>query len=247
MTEILKTKNLTKTYQMNGSSVAALNGVDIDVAKGEFLAIMGPSGSGKSTLLHMLGGLDRPSKGEVHFRGVRTDLLSEAKLATLRRQHVGYVFQFFNLIGNLTAADNVELPALMAGIAPAEARSRGEETLSRLGIADQARSLPAQMSGGQRQRVALARALVNEPAVLLADEPTGNLDSDSTRDVLGLLRQTNKAGQTIVVVTHDPNVGSVADRVVRMRDGRIVAETHLEDAADPRGRMSQLINLEMGT
>jgi putative ABC transport system ATP-binding protein len=166
--------------------------------------------------------LDRPTEGEIVLDGQRVDRLNETEWSILRRRRLGFVFQFFNLIGNLSVADNVELPALLAGLSIAEARRRRESLLAELGIADKAGAVPAQLSGGQQQRVALARALVNRPAVLLADEPTGNLDSQSTQEVLALLRRHHERGQTILLVTHDARVAAVADRVVTMRDGRIV-------------------------
>ena len=245
MQPILETKALVKTYQSNGATVQALRGVDISIAQGELVAVMGASGCGKSTLLHLLGGLDRPTSGEVHLKGKRVDTLSEAAWAVLRRQQVGFVFQFFNLIGNLTVADNVELPALLAGVSTSEARRLREKLLTDLGIADKAGSVPSKLSGGQQQRVALARALVNHPAVLLADEPTGNLDSQSTGEVLGLLKSMNAQGQTILLVTHDPRVASMADRVVMMRDGQIKSETRPEKGRDPKAAIARwLVQLE---
>jgi putative ABC transport system ATP-binding protein len=185
-------------------------------------------------LLHLLGGLDRPSAGEVYLRGQRVDTLNEARRAILRRNEIGFVFQFFNLVGNFSVADNVDMPALLAGLPKAEARRRRATLLEELGIADKANKVPAQLSGGERQRVALARALINRPAVLLADEPTGNLDTANTREVLALLTRYHQAGQTIVLVTHDPQVASIADRVVTMRDGRIVEDRLLvQPAAEP--------------
>ena len=205
---------------------------------------MGPSGCGKSTLLHLLGGLDRPTSGEIHLSGQRVDTLSEAKWSVLRRREIGFVFQFFNLIGNLTAADNIELPALLAGMSHTEARRRSQELLDELGIGDKAGVIPSRMSGGQQQRVALARALVNRPTMLLADEPTGNLDSDSTRDVLALLQRLNAAGQTILLVTHDARVASIADRVITMRDGAIVDDTRLSSDEPSAELLAQLVRLE---
>jgi len=245
MQPILETKGLVKTYQSNGATVQALRRVDISIAQGELVAVMGSSGCGKSTLLHLLGGLDRPTSGEVHLKGDRVDTLSEASWAVRRRRQVGFVFQFFNLIGNLTVADNVELPALLAGVSTSEARRLREKLLTDLGIADKAGSVPSKLSGGQQQRVALARALVNHPAVLLADEPTGNLDSQSTGEVLGLLKSMNSQGQTILLVTHDPRVASMADRVVMMRDGQIKQETRLEKSRDPKAAIARwLVQLE---
>jgi putative ABC transport system ATP-binding protein len=233
MDALIEARGLVKHY-VAGSVTAALRGVSLTVQPGEFVAIMGPSGCGKSTLLHMLGGLDRPTEGEVHLRGQRIDNLNEAKRAVLRRNDIGFVFQFFNLIGNFTVADNVDMPALLTGLSKHETAQRRATLLKELGIADKADKIPAQLSGGERQRVALARALINRPAVLLADEPTGNLDTANTRDVLALLTRYHAAGQTIVMVTHDPDVAGIADRIVTMRDGQIV-----DDRAVPRSPVEQ--------
>ena len=240
-TAILSARALAKTYRADGTEAQALRGVDLALAPGEFVAVMGPSGCGKSTLLHLLGGLDRPTSGEIVLAGQRVDGLSEARWAKLRRRQVGFVFQLFNLVGNLTVADNVELPALLAGFSAGEARRRREALLEELGIADKAGAVPAQLSGGQQQRVALARALINRPAILLADEPTGNLDTQATRDVLALLSRRHGQGQAILLVTHDARVASVADRVISMRDGRIVDDTPLAAGADDARLLSSLI------
>jgi putative ABC transport system ATP-binding protein len=209
------------------------------------VAVMGPSGCGKSTLLHLLGGLDSPTSGQVYVNGARIDTMKEAQRALLRRRQIGFVFQTFNLIGNLTVADNIELPALMAGLSSGEARRRRERLLAELGLGDKAQVVPAQLSGGQRQRVALARALINRPAILLADEPTGNLDSRSAAEVLDLVRQSHGEGQTILLVTHDANVASIADRVVHMKDGRIRNETMLDHSGNRQALLSELISLEV--
>jgi putative ABC transport system ATP-binding protein len=218
---LLKASQLVKVYRADGVSAEAVRGVNLELGIGEFVAIMGPSGSGKSTLLHLLGGLEPATSGEIWLRGQRVDRLSVAGWALLRRRHVGFVFQFFNLLSNMTVADNVELPALLAGATPRQARRRREELLAELGLSDKAGAAPARLSGGEQQRIALARALANEPSLLLADEPTGNLDSSSTRDVLRLLRRTHSQGQTILMVTHDARVASVADRVINLFDGMV--------------------------
>jgi putative ABC transport system ATP-binding protein len=219
---VVRTVNLVKIYQDGAVPVPAVRGVDLQVEPGEFVAIMGPSGSGKSTLVHMLGGLDTRTSGEIWLDGKRVDTLSESAWALLRRKKIGFVFQFFNLVANMTVGDNVELPALLSGASPKVARRRRESLLEALNLTDRADAAPAQLSGGEQQRVALARALANEPALLLADEPTGNLDSRNTRDVLRLLGDVHKDGQTIVMVTHDARVASLADRVVSLFDGEIV-------------------------
>jgi putative ABC transport system ATP-binding protein len=218
---LLRTRGLVKVYQSGGVPVEAVRGVDLEVGVGEFVAIMGPSGSGKSTLLHVLGGLEPATRGEIWLRGKRVDRLSPSAWAVERRKHVGFVFQFFNLLSTMTVADNVELPALLAGMTPKQARKRREELLSELGITAKADAAPSRLSGGEQQRVALARALANEPSLLLADEPTGNLDSANTRDVLRLLRQAHAAGRTILMVTHDAKVAGLADRVISLFDGMI--------------------------
>jgi putative ABC transport system ATP-binding protein len=245
MEHVLATTGLERTYDTDGVAVAALRGIDLQVGEGEFVSVMGPSGCGKSTLLHLLGGLDRPTAGEVHLGGRRVDQLGEAAWALLRRRQVGFVFQFFNLIGNLTIADNIELPGLLAGLSPRDARARRRDLLDDLGIADLAGSVPSRVSGGQQQRVAIARALINRPAVLLADEPTGNLDSHSAREVLALLRRHHERGQTIVLVTHDARVASAADRVIHMRDGQISEQTLLSGDRDPGALASQMLRLEV--
>ncbi len=227
---LLRTSKLVKVYRADGVTVEAVRGVDIELAIGEFVAIMGPSGSGKSTLLHVLGGLEPATSGEIWLRGQRVDRLSTAGWAVLRRQHIGFVFQFFNLLSNMTVADNVELPALLAGATPRQARKRREELLAELGIADKAGAAPARLSGGEQQRVALARALANEPSLLLADEPTGSLDSSNTRDVLRLLGRAHAAGQAILMVTHDAKVAGLADRVISLFDGMVADDARVMPA-----------------
>jgi putative ABC transport system ATP-binding protein len=233
---------LAKQYGSGQALVRAVDGVDLDVAAGETVAVMGPSGCGKSTLLHLLGGLDRPSGGEIQLDGRRIDQLSERALAWLRRTAVGFVFQAFHLMDELTALENVELPALLAGSSPRAARRRATELLDRVGLADRAGFLPAALSGGQRQRVAVARALSNEPRVILADEPTGNLDSAATLDVLRLFESLHAAGQTLVIVTHDERIAATADRLISMRDGAFVDETRLTGGTT--GQLAALVGLE---
>ena len=242
---ILETRQATKVYRHNGGELHALRGVDLAIKQGELVAVMGPSGSGKSTLLHILGGLDSPSSGEVYMGGRRIDTFSEAQRAVMRRKQVGFVFQTFNLIGNLSVADNVDLPALVAGFSTIEARQRRDELLEDLGVIDRDNSVPAQLSGGEMQRVALARALINQPVILLVDEPTGYLDSNNTLQVLRLLRQTNLQGQTILMVTHDPNVASIAQRVIFMKDGLITNVTILQEKNDTRALFTEMLDLEV--
>jgi putative ABC transport system ATP-binding protein len=241
---ILEARAVIRTFSSGGEPVHSLRGVDLRVAPGELVAIMGASGSGKSTLLHILAGLDRPTSGEVWLEATRLDNRSETALAVLRRRRVGVVFQSFNLVSNLTVADNVELPALLAGASAGEARRRRQELLERLGITDKAKQAPARLSGGQQQRVALARALVNKPTVLLADEPTGNLDTATTRDVLALLCECNAEGQAIVLVTHDSRVASIASRVLTMTDGLISDETVLGEPRDSRESLRHVMRVE---
>lgn len=232
---IVETRQLRKVYDSGAVPVVAVDDVSVVIEPGEFVAIMGPSGCGKSSLLHLLGGLDRPTSGEIYLDGERVDRLSETGWAQLRRNKIGYVFQFFNLIPNFTVADNVELPARVAGISRSEARRRRDGLLSQLGLAELADVTPARISGGQQQRVAIGRALVNEPALLLADEPTGNLDSRMAVEVVAVLKQSNSAGQTIVMVTHDPTVAAAASRCLTLRDGRIVGDAPPDRSGLPAG------------
>jgi putative ABC transport system ATP-binding protein len=239
---ILGARALRKEYGREAGLVRAVNGVDLDVAAGETVAVMGPSGCGKSTLLHLLGGLDRPTSGELSLAGQRIDAMGERGLARLRREAVGFVFQAFHLMDELTAAENVELPALLAGVSPRRARRRAADLLEQVGLADRARFLPTALSGGQRQRVAVARALANEPLIVLADEPTGNLDSEATLDVLRLFDSLHTAGQTLVIVTHDARIAATADRLISMRDGAFIDQTRLTGGST--GNLGALAGLE---
>jgi ABC-type lipoprotein export system ATPase subunit len=241
-TSVLRARGLRKEYGRDAGLVRAVDGVDLDVTAGETLAVMGPSGCGKSTLLHLLGGLDRPSAGEIWLAGQRVDQLTERALARLRRDAVGFVFQAFHLMDELTAAENVELPALLAGRSPRAARRRAADLLEQVGLADRAAFLPSALSGGQRQRVAIARALVSDPKVVLADEPTGNLDSEAALDVLRLFESLHAAGQTLVVVTHDSRIAATAGRLISMRDGAFIDETRLTGGTT--GNLGALTGLE---
>jgi putative ABC transport system ATP-binding protein len=238
---LVRAVGLRKEYGSGEGLVRAVDEVDLDVPRGETLAIMGPSGCGKSTLLHLLGGLDRPSAGELWLGGRRIDRLSERGLAQLRRREVGFVFQAFHLMDELTAQENVELPVLLAGRSPREARRRARDMLEQVGLTDRAGHLPSMLSGGQRQRVAIARALANDPQLVLADEPTGNLDSAATLEVLRLFEGLRRAGLTLVVVTHDERIAATADRLISMRDGAFVDETRL--VGGTRGNLANLAGL----
>jgi len=218
----LAVRGVRKTFEAENAPVRALRGVDLSVGQGEFVALMGPSGCGKSTLLNLVAGLDTADEGEITVAGEEVTGHSEDDLARLRRRHIGLVFQFFNLLEGMTVLENVALPAVIAGRRRKMAETRAADLLDLLGIGDKARAVPGVLSGGQRQRLAIARALANEPTLLLADEPTGALDSEGGEEVIELLRRLHVGGQTIVLVTHDGDVAAAAGRVVRMRDGRIV-------------------------
>jgi putative ABC transport system ATP-binding protein len=223
MAPIIELHEVCKTYATGAAEVAALRGVSLTIEEGEFVAIAGPSGSGKSTLMHILGCLDVPTSGGYRLAGGDVGALPESHLATIRNRRIGFVFQQFNLLPRMTALRNVELPLVYAGVVRAERRERAAAALARVGLADRTGHRPGELSGGQQQRVAVARALVTDPALLLADEPTGNLDSASSAGMLGLFAELHAAGRTIVLITHDHEIAARAQRVVPMRDGLVAA------------------------
>lgn len=219
---IVTIRNLSKVYQQGEINVTALNDISLDIAAGEFLTLMGPSGSGKSTLLHIIAGIDRPTSGECHVQDIDVTKLNESELADWRNHNVGFVFQTFNLIPVLTAFENVELPLLLTRLGRRERRQQVETALDLVGLADRAKHLPRQLSGGQEQRVAIARALVTDPALVVADEPTGNLDSHSAHEVLGVLQSLRKdAGKTVIMVTHDPKAAAFGSRSIHLEKGEL--------------------------
>lgn len=222
---MIELEGIHRVFQVGDEEVHALRDVELSIHQGEYVAIMGPSGSGKSTLLNIIGLLDRPDEGFYRLDQVATNTLNDAQQASVRRHEIGFVFQFFHLVPRLTSAENVELPLILAGIDPAERRSRVQSALSALGINDRAKHRPDQLSGGQRQRVAIARATIMQPKVILADEPTGNLDRASGNDVVGILEDLNRNGITLILVTHDPELGQRATRRLRMLDGRIESDS----------------------
>ena len=225
----IQAEKLTKTYGTGATAVTALDRVNVTIREGEFVAVMGPSGCGKSTLLHLLGGLDRPTSGYVMIGGHNLTDLDDDRLTELRRREIGFVFQFYNLIPVLNAVENAALPVTLDGVKPAEAKKKAEAWLTKFGLADRLANRPDQLSGGQQQRVAVARALVAEPELILADEPTGNLDTRASDEIAGLLRDVSKHdGRTVVMVTHDPRIAAYADRIIFLKDGKVVDETILE-------------------
>ncbi|MCL4393342.1 MAG: ABC transporter ATP-binding protein [Chloroflexi bacterium] len=243
---ILQVQGAAKSYKLGTVTVDALAGVDMTVNKGEFVAIMGPSGSGKSTLLNLLGGLDQPSGGEVTLAGKKLSVLNDDQITLVRRRNVGFIFQFYNLVPTLSAEENIALPLIIDGKRVEEYQARIDQLMTLVGIADRRRHRPDELSGGQQQRVAIARAFVGDPSIVLADEPTGNLDSRAREEILNLLRRScDELGQTIVMVTHDPKAASYADRIVFLKDGRVVDELKLNGARGDAARiLEQLKALE---
>jgi putative ABC transport system ATP-binding protein len=220
-TPMIQISNLMKSYKLGGETVYALNQVTLDIHKGEFLAIIGPSGSGKSTLMNMIGCLDRPDSGQYFLDGKEIGKMNDNELATIRNQKIGFIFQNFNLLTRLTALENVELPLIYNGISSKARRELALDSLSKVGLVDRANHLPSQLSGGQQQRVAIARALVGHPSILLADEPTGALDSKTSSEILAVMKELNEQGHTIILITHDLNIAKQANRMVRIQDGQL--------------------------
>ena len=227
---LISISNLRKIYQMGEAEVRALDGVDLKVEAGEYVAIMGPSGSGKSTLMNLIGCLDTPTSGEYILNSKRVSDLDDTELAEIRNHEIGFVFQTFNLLSRATALSNVELPLIYARISARERHRRAREALEKVGLGDRAKHQPNELSGGQRQRVAMARALVNEPSILLADEPTGNLDSRTSAEMMELFKELNAAGNTMIVVTHEEDIAAHARRVVRLLDGKIVVDENVGES-----------------
>jgi putative ABC transport system ATP-binding protein len=230
---VIALQDVRKVYRSGSLEVEALRGVSLEITSGEYVAVMGPSGSGKSTLMHIIGCLDVPTDGTYHLAGEDVGTMTEDELAEVRNRRIGFVFQQFNLLPSLTAARNVELPLAYAGVPRHDRFRRAAQALDRVGLGDRVEHRPGELSGGQQQRVAVARALVTEPDLILADEPTGNLDSASTADMLALLRELHESGRTIVLITHEADVAAQARRVVRMRDGQVIADGPSQQPASP--------------
>jgi len=224
VTAVIRIRDLTRAYEMGTERILALRGVTLDIARNEYVAIMGPSGSGKSTMMNLLGCLDTPTGGEYWLNGEEVSRLSDDALARVRNREIGFVFQTFNLLPRATALHNVELPLVYAGVSGRERRERALRALDRVGLADRVHHRPNELSGGQRQRVAIARALVNQPSILLADEPTGNLDSVTSEEIMQVFAELHGGGQTVIMVTHEPDIAAHAERTVVLRDGRVESD-----------------------
>ena len=228
MNVLISAKNLTKKYGEVPSETVALENVSVEIKKGEFAAIIGPSGSGKSTLMHILGCLDKPTEGEYFFRGREVSKLSDNSLAEIRNKQIGFVFQFFNLLPRTSALKNTELPLIYAGVNKEERHSKALKILSSLGLSQRINSTPGQLSGGEQQRVAIARALINNPSVIFADEPTGNVDTKTSGEIMKIFQSLNKKGNTIIVITHDPEVAGYASRIITVRDGKVESDKKMK-------------------
>ncbi len=220
----IRLRDIKKIYKMGGQELAALNGINLDIKRGEFAALMGPSGSGKSTLMNILGCLDRPTVGSYELEGKEVANLSDDELAVMRNKHIGFVFQNFNLLSRISSLENVALPLVYAGIGASERRKRAKQVLEAVGLGDRAEHMPNELSGGQRQRVAIARALVNNPEIIMADEPTGNLDTKSTKEIMEIFQEMHGRGKTIILVTHEPEIAVCANRQLLVRDGIITRD-----------------------
>ena len=228
MNVLISAKNLTKKYGEAPNETVALENISIEIKNGEFTAIVGPSGSGKSTLMHILGCLDKPTEGEYFFRGREVSKLSDNSLAEIRNKQIGFVFQFFNLLPRTSALKNAGLPLLYAGVDKEERYSKALKILSSLGLSERVNSTPGQLSGGEQQRVAIARALINNPSVIFADEPTGNVDTKTSREIMKIFQSLNKRGNTIIVITHDPEVATYASRIITVRDGKVESDKKIK-------------------
>ena len=220
----IRLRDIKKIYKMGGQELAALNGINLDIKRGEFAALMGPSGSGKSTLMNILGCLDRPTVGSYELEGKEVAHLSDDELAMMRNKHIGFVFQNFNLLSRISSLENVTLPLVYAGVGVSERRKRAQQVLEAVGLGDRAEHMPNELSGGQRQRVAIARALVNNPEIIMADEPTGNLDTKSTKEIMEIFQEMHGRGKTIILVTHEPEIAVCANRQLLVRDGVITRD-----------------------
>ena len=236
MEKIIDITNLRKTYIMGADTINALKSVTLQIFKNEYVALMGPSGSGKSTLMNLLGCLDTPSSGQYFLNGTDVSQMTDSELAEVRNKQIGFVFQTFNLLPRMTSLENVALPLVYAGLKHAERIEKAEKAMEAVGLKDRMMHKPNELSGGQRQRVAIARALVNDPAIILADEPTGNLDTKTSVEIMGIFEEIHKAGNTVILVTHEPDIAEHAHRIIRLRDGLIesdVKNTHIISAYDP--------------
>ncbi len=236
MTAVIRIRELTRSYEMGTERILALRGVTLDIARNEYVAIMGPSGSGKSTMMNLLGCLDTPTSGEYWLNGEEVSRLSDDALARVRNREIGFVFQTFNLLPRATALHNVELPLVYAGVGGRERREQALRALDRVGLANRVQHRPNELSGGQRQRVAIARALVNQPSILLADEPTGNLDSVTSEEIMQVFADLHRGGQTVIMVTHEPDIAAHAERTVVLRDGRVESDRRLDPYTRDAGR-----------
>ncbi|MEL6968836.1 MAG: ABC transporter ATP-binding protein [Bacteroidota bacterium] len=242
MSVVITTSNLTKTYDMGTTKVRALQGVNIDVSENDFVALMGPSGSGKSTLMNLLGCLDTPTTGDYVLDGTNVSTMTDGELAEVRNGKIGFVFQTFNLLPRLSALDNVALPLVYSGMSKSDREARAQQVLTDVGLGDRVDHKPNELSGGQRQRVAIARALVNKPSIILADEPTGNLDTKTSIEIMAILEQIHRQGNTVILVTHEPDIAEHAHRIIRLRDGKVESDVRNENVVtvdDPTHRYNQ--------